>query len=311
MNVKKFSAWLVSLLVALVALSTTVAAEGRGGNKIDQDSSDSEVDQDDVLKNDIYLSTGSNGIWSTMGSGGGWGEAALAVTNCQLIVVADMWVGAVSLTSALGLLTDEDLTLEEPLRAAEGNGPRSFDLDAETSTSLCDGSVGPIDIHVATDASWDDPAPLGGSVSGAATALAEASSGWNENEIDQSDLDSDAHQTDIVMNDVDLYLYGGKYGAVAVANCQGIVIAHAGVFAISVTESEADLLDDDVEEPFPEEDTVLELPPLLPASVDVDLTADLLALVIENDTTADATCTQTIDSITISIGDRPDLPPQS
>lgn len=299
---------LALLVIAVVSLIVpTAAAYGNGGseNEVTQDDNNADSSQSNVLDNDVDFHVGTNGYgaWEY----GSTTEGAVALTNCQLIVVGDAWVGAISVMSTLGVITDEDDTRELdapifPLSRGIGN----LDLDAETANSTCDTSAGPIAIHVAVASDFGNPAPLGGSIAGALTAASQG--GWwrdydasHDNTITQEYLDADTYQGDVITNDA--YMDVGGYGAVAISNCQGIVAAHVGVFSVAMVSSEARIRDDDTTRDV---DLGAE-----PTAVDVELTPRTLDVEIENDSTATSSCTQTIESITISVGGSSRLPPQS
>lgn len=298
---------LIGLLAGLaLAIAVSGAASANGGeNEVEQDDNDAYTDQEDVISND--------NDFDFYGSGETYDENAWTGANCQLIVVADAWIGALSVTSALGVLDDSDTRdlLVGDLFPFQREG-EWFDTDAESSTSSCDQSIGPVNIFVATDEGWDEPAPLGGTLAEAGEAAAMNRGGGTENEIEQEDSDADSYQSDIIKNDnyVD-YEYLDE-SALASANCQAIIAAHVGVWSVSIASMDATLYDTD------DSDTVIDDSPMNgvePSSIDGDVqfTEDGLFanLTIDNDTTAFSSCAQPIESITISIGGRDNLTPQS
>lgn len=247
---------------------------------------------DDALRNDAEIYQGSPGGLQTAGRGS-WGEVG-AAANCQMSLLFNTIVANLAAAEGLGLAEDNDEFNGRILQEEDPDPVVTW--ENTTATATCDQAIGPVLVVMDAMDGWGEPAPQDNGIASMSTALFENGGGAMGVGIGLAGADID----DVLENDVEIYqgTSGGGSGTHAASNCQLLVTWNTMILNAGLARGEGDAQDNDTQPDF-------ELPPIGTANVEEKHVA-------ENEMEiATSSCSQSVDSITLVVGDTPTIPPES
>jgi hypothetical protein len=250
----------------------------------------------DGLRNDADIEQGGSNGYEVRGGGGSGGANAFA--NCQMAMLFNTIVANIAAAEGLGLVEDDD-ELNGRVLGLGGSGGYAPTYDNTTSTASCEHAIG--DVLVAMDSApgWGEPAPQESGVASIASSVAQNGLGGGATALGVGVAGADLE--DILENDVVVSQGGGVNSA---SSCQLLVAWNTMIVNAGIASGSAAVHDNDTNGAPPE------LVPIELASIENGLENGHASP--ENEMQAStSSCRQSIESLTLVIGDTPTLPPES
>lgn len=280
------------ILSACVTIALAMLPAASAGVSVAESVSGSSVE--DTMSNDAENSQGANNIALTTR---GYGGSTNSFANCQLALFFN--------TIVINLAAADSLALVEEEALLDGRiiTPNLIEIDVEptwdnsTSVSSCTQDIGPVVASIEGSDGFGEAAPQGASIASLGEAL------WSSQQLDGGGgavgvAVSGSNLDDVLENEFTSFQGSGVNSA---SSCQILVtwntlLVNAGV-AVADAEVDSNLSS--------------ELPEIaLPLKSQGEYEGGYEGSESSTDTST-SSCTQTIASLTLVIGDTPELPPQS
>lgn len=278
------SACLTIAMVMLPAASAGVSvAESVSGASVE-----------DTFSNDAENAQGANNIAMTSR---GYGDNTNSFANCQLALFFNTIVVNLAAADSLALVEEDSLLNGRVIT------PNLIEIDVEptwdnsTSVSSCTQDIGPIVASIEGSDGFGEAAPQGGSIASLGEAL------WSSQQLNGGGVAVGVSVAGSSLNDVfenEFTSFQGS-GVNSASSCQILVTWNTLLVNAGVAVADAEV------------DTNLSSEPpeiVLPLKTQGEYEGGYEGSENNADTST-SSCTQTIASLTLVIGDTPELPPQS